>query len=408
MVNFRRLEDVEVAGKRVLVRVDFNVPCDDDGNVADDTRLQAALPTINYLRKHTAKIILLSHFGRPGGQRETSASMMKLVGPLSGLLGMNVAFAPDCVGNTADKAVAALAAGDVLLLENTRFHKGETHTRCGDKGYDSAFANALAAHGEVFVHDAFSVAHRAQGSTSGIAANLPAYAGLAMERELDHLSQALDIPRCPVMALVGGAKVSSKIDLLKNLVSRLDTLAIGGGMANTFLAALGHGVGASLCEHDLKETALEIMKNAKLANCEILLPVDVVAAKKFKAGAEHRVCGLDDVADDEMILDAGPETVDKLADAIDASKTLIWNGPLGAFELVPFDTATVEAAKYAARRVRDAGLIAVAGGGDTVAALKHAGVADGFTFISTAGGAFLEWMEGKALPGVDILKKQER
>ncbi len=405
MVDFKRLEDIDVAGKRVLVRVDFNVPCDDEGNVTDGTRLVAALPTINFLRKHKAKIILISHFGRPGGKRETRASMMKLIKPLTSLLGTDVAFAPDCIGKTADAAVAALRDGDVLLLENTRFHKGETHKADGTKGYDPKFAAALAAHGDIFVHDAFSVAHRAQGSTSGIAASLPAYAGLAMERELDHLTQALDIPRRPVMGLVGGAKVSSKIDLLKNLVSRLDRLAIGGGMANTFLAALGHSVGASLCEHDLTDTALEIMRNAERENCEILLPVDVVAAKEFKAGAKHRVCGLDAVADDEMILDAGPATVDKLADAIDASKTLIWNGPLGAFELTPFDTATVEAAKYAARRAQNNGLIAVAGGGDTVAALKHAGVADDFTFISTAGGAFLEWMEGKALPGVEILKK---
>jgi len=411
MVDFRRLEDINVEDKRVLVRVDFNVPCDDAGNVTDNTRLLAALPTINYLRNHKAKIILVSHFGRPGGQRETSASLMKLVGPLSGLLGVDIAFAPDCIGNTAEAAVAALSAGDVLLLENTRFHKGETHnltsSKGGDgaKGYDPKFAKALAAHGEIFVHDAFSVAHRAQASTSGIAASLPAYAGLAMERELDHLSQALDVPRRPVMALVGGAKVSSKIDLLKNLVGRLDTLAIGGGMANTFLAALGHGVGASLCEHDFTDTALEIMANAKRANCEILLPVDVVVSKEFKAGAAHRVCGLSEVGDDEMILDAGPATVDNLADAIDASQTLIWNGPLGAFELIPFDTATVEAAKYAAKRVKNNGLIAVAGGGDTVAALKHARAADGFTFISTAGGAFLEWMEGKALPGIEILKK---
>ncbi len=406
MVDFRRLEDTAVTNKRVLVRVDFNVPCDDSGNVSDNTRLVAALPTINYLRKNKAIIILISHFGRPGGQREPSASMMKLVGPLSELLKTDVAFAPDCVGEIADKAVANVKQGDVLLLENTRFHKGESHTADGAKGYDPDFAKALAAHGEVFIHDAFSVAHRAQGSTSGIAANLPAYAGLAMERELDHLSQALDVPRRPVMGLVGGAKVSSKIDLLKNLVCRLDTLAIGGGMANTFLAALGHKVGASLCEHDLKDTALEILANAKQAKCEVLLPIDVVASKEFKAGAEHRVCGLDAVADNEMILDAGPATVDKLADAIDASKTLIWNGPLGAFELVPFDTATVEAAKYAAKCAQNNGLIAVAGGGDTVAALRHAGAADGFTFISTAGGAFLEWMEGKALPGIEILKKK--
>ena len=273
------------------------------------------------------------------------------------------------------------------------------------KGMTLKFAKALAKGADIFVHDAFSVAHRAQASTTGVAAHLPTYAGLAMERELDHISQALDIPKRPVMALVGGAKVSTKIDLLKNLVSKLDTLAIGGGMANTFLAALGHDVGNSLCEHDLRDTALEILANAKKANCKILLPVDVIAATGFAANAPHRVCGLGDVKSGEMILDAGPDTITNILDAIDQSQTLIWNGPLGAFELVPFDTATVEAAKYATKRVKNNGLIAVAGGGDTVAALKHAGAAKDFTFISTAGGAFLEWMEGKSLPGVEILRK---
>ncbi len=406
MVDFNRLEDVDVANKRGLVRVDFNVPGDDIGHITDDTRLKSALPTINYLRENGAKTILMSHFGRPGGVRESGASLMKLVRPLSQLLGAEIGFAPDCIGAATQNAVTALKGGDVLLLENTRFYKGETQTADGLKGYDSDFAEQLSGLGDIFVHDAFSVAHRAQASTSGIAANLPSYAGLAMERELDHLSQALDVPRRPVMGLVGGAKVSTKIDLLKNLVAKLDRLAIGGGMANTFLAALGHNVGASLCEHDLTGTALEIMENAKQVNCEILLPIDVVVAKEFKVGAAHRVCGLDEVLSDEMILDAGPNTVNTLADAIDASQTLIWNGPLGAFELVPFDTATVEAAKYAAKRTRAGQLSAVAGGGDTVAALKHAGAADDFTFISTAGGAFLEWMEGKVLPGVESLKKR--
>ncbi|PHR91242.1 MAG: phosphoglycerate kinase [Robiginitomaculum sp.] len=406
MVDFRRLEDVNVSGKRVLVRVDFNVPCDDTGKITDDTRLRAALPTLAYLRDKGAKIILLSHYGRPDGVYDAGASLEKLVPSLSDLIGIQVHFASDCIGPKAQSAVDALQAGDVLLLENTRFHMGEAKTADGQKGYDPAFAKAMADLAEIFVHDAFSVCHRAQASTSGIGDILTAYAGLALERELDHISQALDIPKKPVMGLVGGAKVSSKIDLLKNLVGRLDCLAIGGGMANTFLAALGHNVGNSLCEHDLRETALEILENAKLENCEILLPVDVIAATGFAAHAPHRVCGLDDVKSDEMILDAGPDTVTNILDAMDRCRTLIWNGPLGAFELPPFDTATVEAAKYAAKRVKNNGLIAVAGGGDTVAALKHAGAADGFTFISTAGGAFLEWMEGKALPGIEMLKKE--
>ncbi|MBL4870162.1 MAG: phosphoglycerate kinase [Robiginitomaculum sp.] len=405
MVDFRRLEDVNVSGKTVLIRVDFNVPCNEDGKITDDTRLKASLPTIKYLQKQRAKIVLMSHFGRPNGQRESGASLMKIIAPLSKLVETSVKFAPDCIGEATQKAIAKLKPREVLLLENTRFHMGETKTSGGENGYDPDFAKALATGSDIYVHDAFSVTHRAQASTTGIAKFLPAYAGLALERELDHISQALDIPKRPVMALVGGAKVSTKIDLLKNLVGKLDRLAIGGGMANTFLAALGHDVGGSLCEHDLKDKALDIMQAAKTAKCEIILPIDVIAAEGFAAHAPHRVCGLDDVKPDEMILDAGPDTVTAILDAIDLSQTLIWNGPLGTFELQPFDTATVEAAKYAAKRVKNNGLIAVAGGGDTVAALKHAGAADGFTFISTAGSAFLEWMEGKSLPGVEILKK---
>lgn len=405
MVDFRRLEDANVTGKTVLVRVDFNVPCDDIGAITDDTRLQASLPTIKYLQDHGAKTILMSHFGRPQGKRASGASLMKVVAPLSELIGTPVQFAPDCIGPNTELTIGSLKVGDVLLLENTRFHGGETKTADGKKGYDPEFAKNLAKGSDIFVHDAFSVAHRAQASTSGVAEYLTTYAGLAMERELDHISQALDIPKRPVMALVGGAKVSTKIDLLKNLVGKLDCLAIGGGMANTFLAALGHNVGNSLCEHDLRETAVEILANAEAAGCQILLPVDVIAATGFAANAPHRVCGLDEVKEGEMILDAGPDTITNILDAIDQSQTLIWNGPLGAFELIPFDTATVEAAKYAAKRVKKHGLIAVAGGGDTVSALKHAGAAKDFTFISTAGGAFLEWMEGKSLPGVEILRK---
>ena len=398
MVDFRRLEDVNLAGKTAMVRVDFNVPVNDGGGISDDTRLRAAVPTIKALQDGGAKIILMSHFGRPKGQVEPSMSLSFLTAPLAELLGTPVSFTDSCIGKDAREKAAGLSAGDVLLLENTRFHSEETDN-------DPNFAKALASLGDLFVHDAFSASHRAHASSEGIGHFLPACAGLSMARELDHLSQALEHPKSPVLAVVGGAKVSTKIDLLQNLVTKLDALAIGGGMANTFLAALGHDVGKSLCEHDLKPLALKIMDAAKKANCSVLLPVDVVVAKDFAAHAPHRVCGLDDVAQDEMILDAGNQTVEQLADAIDRAKTLIWNGPLGAFEMAPFDTATVEAAQYAGRRVKENGLIAVAGGGDTVAALKHAGAADMFTFISTAGGAFLEWMEGKPLPGVEILKQ---
>ena len=393
-MDFQRLEDAKLKGSTALVRVDFNVPRDGNGNVTDDTRLKSALPTLRKLQQSGAKTILLSHFGRPKGEPDEENSLEFIVPFLSKALDSKVGFAKTIDPNIAKN----MNEGDVVLMENTRFHPGET------KG-NVALAKDMAAMGDLFIMDAFSAAHRDHASSAGIAEFLPAYAGLAMERELDHISQALDAPKTPVMAIVGGAKVSTKIDLLKNLVNRLDTLVIGGGMANTFLFAQGYNVGASLCEKDFKETALEILSNAKKQNCDIVLPVDLVVAKEFKAHAESRVCDLSSVEQDEMILDAGPDTVNAIMDVMDASETLIWNGPLGAFELPPFNTSTVEAAKYAARLCKGGEIIAVAGGGDTVSALNQAGVSDDFTFISTAGGAFLEWMEGKSLPGVEILRK---
>lgn len=388
-MHFRRLEDADLNGKTALIRVDFNVPRGDDGAISDDTRIQAALPTIRAVREAGGKVVLLSHFGRPKGEIKPELSLDFLLPVLSGLLDEPVGFT--------DGADASSINENVTLVENTRFHAGET------KG-DEQLAKMWAALGDVYIQDAFSASHRNHVSSAGLAEFMPAFAGLSMERELDHLAQALENPKTPVLGVVGGAKVSTKIDLLSNLVEKLDMLAIGGGMANTFLAAQGFDVGKSLCEHDLKDTAKDIMKTAAKENCRILLPIDVVVAKDFAAHAAHRVCGLDEVKADEMILDAGPETVNGLLDAIDRAKTLIWNGPLGAFELTPFDTSTVETANYAGKRAKENGLIAVAGGGDTVSALKHAGAADKFTFISTAGGAFLEWMEGKALPGVEILR----
>jgi len=393
-MDFRRLKGTRLKGKTAIVRVDFNVPRNKDGSISDNTRLQSALPTIKHLQKAGAKAVLLSHFGRPKGKENKKDSLRFIVAPLAEALGSEVLFSPSLNPN----AVDILEPGGVMLMENTRFHKGETE---GDK----ALAQDMADLGDIFIQDAFSAAHRNHASSAVIGEILPSYAGLAMERELDHISQALINPKAPVMGVVGGAKVSTKIDLLKNLVAKLDILAIGGGMANTFLYAQGHNVGASLCETDFKETALEIMKNAKKEKCQIILPTDVVIAKEFKANAKHRQCELDGVKGKDMILDCGTATVELLMDAMDSAKTLIWNGPLGAFELTPFDTSTVEAAKYAAKLSKKGKLVSVAGGGDTVAALKHAGAADDFTFISTAGGAFLEWMEGKPLPGVEILKK---
>ena len=393
-MDFRRLKGTRLKGKTAIVRVDFNVPRNKDGSISDDTRLQAALPTIKHLQHAGAKTVLLSHFGRPKGKVSEKDSLRFIVPALAEALKSEVLFSPELNPN----AIDVIDPGGVMLMENTRFHKGET---TGDKALAQDFADL----GDLFIQDAFSAAHRNHASSAVIGEILPAYAGLAMERELDHISQALINPKSPVMGVVGGAKVSTKIELLKNLVSKLDILAIGGGMANTFLYAQGHNIGSSLCEKDFKDTALEIMKAAKSAKCKIILPTDVVTAKEFKANAKHHQCGLDGVKGKDMILDCGTDTVEKLMDAMDSAKTLIWNGPLGAFELTPFDTSTVEAAKYAAKLTKKGKLVSVAGGGDTVAALKHAGAADDFTFISTAGGAFLEWMEGKPLPGVEILKK---
>jgi phosphoglycerate kinase len=393
---FRSLDQADLAQKRALVRVDFNVPMQ-DGAVSDDTRLRAALPTIEKLRSGGAKVILLAHFDRPKGKRIASMSLGPIAGPLAALLGVPVAFADDCIGQEAETAVAAMKAGDVLLLENLRYHSGE-------EANDPTFAKALARLGDLYVNDAFSAAHRAHASTEGLARLIPAYAGEAMRRELEALEKALGKPERPVLGIVGGSKVSTKLDLLKNLVTRLDRLAIGGGMANTFLFAQGWDVGASYCEKDLADTAREIMSLAAASGCELLLPIDIVVAEKMEPGAPARTRALGAIESDERILDAGPQSVARLIAAMEASKTLIWNGPLGVFEMPPFDRATVAAAKAAAKLTQSGALVAVAGGGDTVSALNHAGVAADLTFVSTAGGAFLEWMEGKTLPGVAALE----
>ena len=393
---FRSLDQADLSQKRALVRVDFNVPMQ-DGAVSDDTRLRAAMPTIEKLRAGGAKVVLLAHFDRPKGKRVAAMSLGPVAAPLSALLGVPVAFADDCVGEAARAAIAAMKAGDVLLLENLRFHAGE-------EANDPAFAAELAKLGDLYVNDAFSAAHRAHASTEALARRLPAYPGEAMRRELDALDKALGKPERPVLGIVGGSKVSTKLDLLKNLVTRLDRLAIGGGMANTFLFAQGHDVGASYCEKDLADTAREIMGLAAKSGCELLLPVDVVTAEVMEPGAVSHTRALDEVAPADRILDAGPKSVARLIAAMEASKTLIWNGPLGVFEMPPFDMATVAAAKAAARLTQAGALVAVAGGGDTVSALNHAGVVDDLTFVSTAGGAFLEWMEGKTLPGVAALE----
>ena len=398
MTNFKRIEDAgDLTGKVALTRVDFNVPMA-DGKITDDTRLVAAVETVNALRGAGAKVALLSHFGRPKGTRDPSMSLKPVAQAFAKVMGHPVSFCEDCKGEDAKAAITALEETGIILLENTRYYAGEEKN-------DPQLAADIAELGDVFVSDAFSAAHRAHVSTVGLADHLPAYAGKSMERELSALNAALGKPQRPVMAVVGGAKVSSKIDLLKNLVSKVDYLVIGGGMANTFLAARGEDVGKSLCEHDLKDTANAIEVNAEKSGCEIVLPVDLVVAKEFAANAPHRTIGLDEVEADEMILDAGPATVTRLESIMDSASTLIWNGPLGAFEMEPFDAATVAAAKAAGARAKSGELIAVAGGGDTVAALNHAGAAEDFTFISTAGGAFLEWMEGKDLPGVEALKK---
>jgi phosphoglycerate kinase len=394
---FRTLDQAgDLKGKRVLVRVDLNVPMQ-DGAVSDDTRLRAVRPTIENLREKGARTILLAHFDRPKGKVVPSMSLKPVAEPLSQVLNAPVAFADDCVGDAAQAAVANLHDGGVLLLENLRFHPGEEKN-------DAAFADQLAALGDLYVDDAFSAAHRAHASTEALAHRLPAYAGLSMSRELDALEKALGSPTRPVLGIVGGSKVSTKIDLLKNLVTKLDRLAIGGGMANTFLYAQGQEVGASLCEADLADTAREIADLAKESGCELLLPMDVVVAQELRADVETHVRAADAVQPTDKIFDAGPQSIQRLCQAMTTSATLIWNGPLGVFEVPPFDRATVEVARHAAELARAGKLVAVAGGGDTVAALNHAGVVGDFTFVSTAGGAFLEWMEGKELPGVRALQ----
>lgn len=398
MGAFKTLDDMgDVRGKRVLVRVDLNVPMI-EGAISDRTRLEAAVPTVTELADQGAIVLLLAHFGRPKGAKNPTQSLSLIVGGLELALGQSVMFIPECIGEGAAAGIAVLAPGDIAVMENTRFHAGE-------EANDPAFAAALAAVGDLYVNDAFSAAHRAHGSTEGVAHLLPAFAGRAMETELKALDAALGNPVHPVAAVVGGAKVSTKIDVLRHLVTRVDHLIIGGGMANTFLAARGVNVGKSLCEHDLVDTANAIFEAADAANCIIHLPYDVVVAKEFAANPPTRTVNVHEVAADEMILDIGPAATEALADVLKNCRTLVWNGPLGAFETPPFDAATVALAKTAAALTRERSLVSVAGGGDTVAALNHAGVAADFTFVSTAGGAFLEWMEGKPLPGVEALKR---
>jgi phosphoglycerate kinase len=396
MNPFKSLDDADVSGKRVLVRVDLNVPVQ-DGRVSDATRIDRVLPTIREIADKGGRVILLAHFGRPKGKPDPAQSLRPIGEALAEKLGKPVGFAEDCVGPVAEGIVANMANGDVLLLENTRFHAGEEQN-------DETFVSQLASLGDLYVNDAFSAAHRAHASTEGLAHHLPSYAGRTMQAELEALEKGLGRPEKPVIAIVGGAKVSTKIDLLQNLVAKVDCLVIGGGMANTFLAALGKDVGKSLCEHDLADTARTIMSAAEKAGCIVLLPVDAVVAREFKANPETQTVSVDAVPADSMILDVGPASTGQVQEWIDKSKTLIWNGPLGAFEIPPFDTATMAAARHAAARTRDGQLVSVAGGGDTVAALNAAGVADDLTYVSTAGGAFLEWMEGKPLPGVDALR----
>jgi len=397
---FRTLDDLpdELTGKRVLVRVDLNVPME-GARVTDDTRLRAMLPTVLELSDRGAIVLLLSHFGRPKGEVRPDMSTAQLVMPVHRLAGRSVRFIEDCQGPEAARALTTMLPGNIGILENTRFHLGEEKN-------DPELARAIAALGDYYVNDAFSAAHRAHASTEGVAHLLPSFAGRAMEAELKALQSALGDPERPVAAVVGGAKVSSKLDVLGHLIGKVDHLIIGGGMANTFLAARGVNVGKSLCEHELTGEANAIFDRADAAGCTIHLPYDVVVAKEFAPNPPSmRTCNVHEVAADEMILDVGPAAVEALADVLKTCRTLVWNGPLGAFETPPFDAATVALAQTAAALTKEGSLISVAGGGDTVAALNHAGVAQDFSFVSTAGGAFLEWMEGRTLPGVAALEQ---
>jgi phosphoglycerate kinase len=395
-MGWKTLDDMDLAGKVVLTRVDINVPVE-DGEVTDATRIERIVPTVRDIIAKGGKPVLMAHFGRPKGKPIPEMSLKVVLPALEAALGRNVGFAGDCVGAPAEAAVRALPEGGVLLLENTRFHNGE-------EANDPDFAAALARLGDVYCNDAFSAAHRAHASTEALARLLPACAGRLMQAELEALERALGEPERPVVAVVGGAKVSTKLELLGNLVGKVDTLVIGGGMANTFLAAQGLEVGRSLAEHDLAGTAREIMEKAASAGCDILLPADVVVARELKANAPHAIVPANACPDDAMILDAGPAAIARIAAAFAAAKTLVWNGPLGAFEMPPFNAATDAAARQAAALTRAGKLLSVAGGGDTVAALNASGAADDFTYVSTAGGAFLEWLEGKTLPGVAALE----
>ena len=392
---FRTLDQAEVSGKRVLVRVDLNVPME-NGRITDVTRIERVAPTIKEIADKGGKVILLAHFGRPKG-RDPKESLKPVAATVAHVINRKVAFADDCIGEAAESSVAAMKNGDILLLENTRFHKEEEKN-------DPAFVEKLAKLGDVFVNDAFSAAHRAHASTEGLARKLPAYAGRTMQAELDALGKALEHPARPVVAIVGGAKVSTKLELLENLITRVQGLVIGGAMANTFLFAQGVGVGKSLAEKDMADTARRILAKAEDASCAIILPVDATVAFHFEANAPSQAYGLDAIPHDGMVLDVGRQSIERIKGAIDDAATLVWNGPLGAFEMPPFDTGTVAVARYAAERTKSHGLISVAGGGDTVAALNAAHVADRFTYVSTAGGAFLEWLEGRKLPGVEALR----
>ena len=397
MAHLHTLDKVDVKGKRVLLRVDLNLPME-NGRVSDATRIERVLPTIQELSEKGGKVILLAHFGRPKGHRLEQDSLRQILPALEQYLKQTVVFADDCVGRPASMVVDALKDGEIALLENTRFHKEEEQN-------DAAFVAELAKNGDIFVNDAFSAAHRAHASTEGLAHVLPAFAGRSMQAELEALKQALLNPQRPVIAIVGGAKVSTKLDLLANLVGKTQYLVIAGGMANTFLSAQGVNVGKSLCEYDLAPTARDVLEKAKEANCQIILPIDVVVAKKFEAHTPCNVCSLDKISDDEMVLDVGPKSIAQVDAILRNCKTLVWNGPFGAFELPPFDQGTRLLAQSAAQLTIEGKLRSIAGGGDTVSALSQAGVAEKFSYVSTAGGAFLEWLEGRTLPGVAALEK---
>ena len=395
MNAFRTLDSIDLNGKRVLLRVDLNVPME-NGRITDATRIARVAPTITEIADKGGKVILLAHFGRPKGP-DPRESLKPVAAQAARILGRSIAFAEDCIGPKAEAAIAAMKPGEILCLENTRFHKGEEQN-------DPVFVAALARLGDLWVNDAFSAAHRAHASTEGLGHALPAYAGRTMQAELEALTKALEAPQRPVAAIVGGAKVSTKLDLLGNLVAKVNVLMIGGGMANTFLLALGKPVGKSLAEHDLAGTAREILDKAKAKGCEVVLPVDVTVATRFEANAPSRVISVDAVAAEDMILDIGPRSIEHVISVLGRVKTLVWNGPFGAFEKEPFDIGTITVAEAAAELTAEGHLVSVAGGGDTVSALNAAGAADRFTYVSTAGGAFLEWMEGKPLPGVDVLR----